>query len=109
MKKILTYFLGGTLLLGAGSMTIESNRIAIEQELVKSQSGKYLQYKINEYREGIQIDEYVAPTGSGYQVYEKEERKDGIYIRSYGEGPEKEQRSFNWKLFQELSTTTKQI
>jgi hypothetical protein len=39
------------------------------------------------------VDEYVAPTGKGYQVYLK--KPDGS-IKSFGEGVEAIDRSFDW-------------
>ena len=61
---------------------------------------------MNEYRKGIQIDEYQAPEGKGYQITEQEMRDDGLYRRSYGKGPESDSRSFDWTLVEPKTATS---
>lgn len=97
MKKWLARFgIFSTVALG-GTLSVEGNRIMLEQETIKIIDGKYRQYKQDEYRPGLRIDEYVAPEGIGYQVIEYEDRADGKWVRAYGSGVQDKERTFDWR------------
>lgn len=84
------------------STDLDTDIKAAQTEHIKGNS-KYLQVK-KTVKDGMTywVDEYVTPSGeAGYQVYVQ---KPNGSIRSFGEGPEAIDRSFEWTPV--LTTTT---
>jgi len=86
-------------------------QVDTKQEDYKDKEGKY--EHIKKFKEGNktqEVTEYVDPKGNkGYQVTETEDRKDGLYMRSYGKGIEKDSRSYDWTLISNSTTTDEEI
>jgi len=105
-RKLASAVIAGSLAMGGAVVAVDFNSVEStlgrEQSAYFEQNGKYLQVKKGE-RQGIEVTEYVAPNGKGYQVLEKEQREDGIYQRSYGEGVEADGRSYDWTLIEDTS------
>ena len=85
-----------------------ANQIKTEQENYFKTNGKYKQQTEKTVGNITQaMSEYTAPDRQkGYQVYETDKRADGVYIRSYGEGGEAKDRSYDWIKIGDYNTAT---
>lgn len=54
----------------------------------------------------IEVTQYTAPKGPGYQVILRKQEGNLILNRSFGFGPEKDSRTHNWEIEREISTGT---
>lgn len=92
-KHIAALAISLTALLSGGTYFSAPNtpeqKIAAEQASYRAQHGKYSN-ALQNLPQGCKADEYVAPTGPGYQITCIE----ATGTRSYGEGPEAEARSY---------------
>lgn len=68
--------------------------------------GSFTQYAKNEWKPNTRVIEYKTDKEAGYQVLEYELRVDGTYMRSYGEGPEAQERSYDWVKISDFATST---
>jgi len=70
------------------------------------EDGSYTQYAKDEWKPNTRVIEYKTDKEAGYQVLEYDLRVDGTYMRSYGEGPEAVERSFDWIKISDFATST---
>jgi hypothetical protein len=90
-----------------GGITITNARNDIIQVVEQDgQRGKFKHYPKGVLGENIYVHEYVAPDGIGYQIFEQEMREDGLYERSYGEGVQSKERSYDWRLIEPIKIAT---
>lgn len=104
MKKTVANIALIATLAGGGAVVITDP--ATRQEVYRIRHGKYEEIKRGTISQDLEVQEYVAPGGAGYQVIEYDVRADGVYWRSYGKGPEQKQRSFDWAVLHPTTATT---
>lgn len=115
IKYVLPSLLAASLTLGAltfaggveAPITINTKPVDVLEVVPMKQDGKYTQFSKDEWKANTIVNEYESEDGKGYQVIEWEARADGSYIRSYGEGPEAVQRSYDWVKVDGVATSTK--
>lgn len=76
------------------------------ERVPKKQDGSFTQFEKGEWKPDTRVIEYKTDKEAGYQVLEYELRADGTYMRSYGEGPEAPERSFDWLKISDFATST---
>lgn len=90
-----------------GGISITNPPTSVIDAVRAEYNGKYKFHPKGELRDDIYVHEYATADGqSGYQIFQEEMRADGKYLRSFGEGVEATQRSFDWKLIEPLATST---
>lgn len=111
IKYVIPSVIAGTLTLGALALADEkvvlsTKPIDITAEVPKKADGTYRQYSKGEWLPDTRVIEYQTDKDVGYQVIQYELRADGTYLRSFGEGPEALERSFDWVKISEFATST---
>jgi len=126
LKKIkiwIIVFLFGGVALAAVSLPdlpveIPVDFVELESDILKTQTNhikkndRYLQIKKTVIGNSTyQVTEYLGPRGTGYQVIATKREGDNILKKSWGEGAEAIDRSYDWKIIKTIiaSTTDEEI
>lgn len=96
----------GALALADEKMPVSTKPVDIVASVPKKGDGTYRQYGKGEWLPDTRVTEYQTDKDVGYQVSQYELRADGTYMRSFGEGPEAPQRSFDWIKISDFATST---
>jgi hypothetical protein len=97
----------GATVFGNKEPVLDTRPLELKTERVpKTQDGTYMQFDKGEWKPNTRVIEYKTEKEAGYQVLEYDLRVDGTYMRSYGEGPEATERSYDWIKISDFATST---
>jgi hypothetical protein len=86
---------------------LDTRPVELKTEVVPlKEDGTYTQYAKDEWKPDTRVIEYKTDKEVGYQILEYELRAEGTFMRSYGEGPEAVERSFDWVKISDTATST---
>lgn len=85
---------------------LDTRPTELKESVPKRVDGKYTQFEKDEWKPNTRVIEYEKEGIPGYQVLEYELRQDGTFMRSYGEGPEAQERSYDWVKISDFATST---